>query len=159
METIKSVIETLKEKYPYFQQPVLEPIPNLPEPSTTLNPEDTLFVIRIKNGYRIEDVLKQQTFTVTKVNGFVYCTCPEGKTLSHCCHKRAVIKEARLIKKMRIDECQKRSIAAGISSYSRTLERILAVYERAGDVNNSAYWLNRGKYLACKHMLRTVIEA
>jgi len=149
MHAIKEVIEQLKTT---FQQPV-EPLPNLTDIPQLINPEDSLVVLRIKNGYRVEDLLKQQTFTISKVGNFVYCSCPDGKTLPHCFHKRAVHREAMLMKKMRIDECEKRRIAAGLSSYIRTLKKIVSGYEITGDVKNSNYWLHKGKYLACKHIL------
>lgn len=152
MELLSQVIEQLKEKF----QPKPEVEPVLPD---FINPEDSLIVIRIKGGYKVESLQERKSYVVSKVDSKVYCSCEHGQEEKHCTHKIAVWKEALMMKKMRIDECEKRRIAAGLSSYIRTLKKILAACEQRGDTQSCTYWFHKGKLLSCKHILRTVIEA
>ncbi len=157
MEAIATIIDQIKEKFQQPQKPEVEP----DKISGFINREDALAVRKIKGGYIVEDLHSRKDFTVTKIlsTGQVFCSCDIGKTLPHCPHKIAVWKEAKLMKKLKLEECQKRRALAGISSYIRTVQKIIAAYEQKGDVRNSNYWFFKGKLAACKHNLRTIIES
>jgi len=157
MEAIATIIDQLKEKFQQPQKPEVEPdiLPGF------INQEDALAVRKIKGGYIVEDLHFKKDYTVTKlpITGEVLCSCDNGKSSPHCKHKVAVWQEAQLMKKLKLEECQKRRALAGISSYIRTVQKIIATYEQKGDVRNSNYWFFKGKLAACKHNLRTIIES
>ncbi len=159
MEAIKSVIETLKEKY-HFQQPVLEPIPNAPDLPADINSEDLLVVTKVGRAYRVDDLKARKSFTVCKAaDGVVYCSCPQGKEKEHCQHKLQVIKEAKKLKKLRDDESAKKRIAANMSMYIYRLRHIVTTYERNGDTHNYTYAHYKGKLSGLRLVLRIVIES
>lgn len=155
MHAIKEVIEQLKTT---FIQPT-EPIPTTPDIPEFVKPEDTLVVRKVKDHYLVENLSANLCFTVSKINGIVYCSCDKGKEEKHCLHKIAVWKEAKKLKKMRVDECIKRRIGASMSAYIFRLRQIVADFERRGDTKNCTYWYYRGQLQAYRHNVRIVIEA
>lgn len=155
MEAIKTVIETLKEKY-HFQQPVLEPIPNLPD---YIDPDNTFVVIKKGPAYQIEDLSSKKSYTVSKVSGVVYCSCEKGQEKSHCSHKRAVLREYKKIKRLRADESVKRRIGASLSAYLHRIQQIVREFERNKDTQNSSYWYYKGRLQTYKHVIRIIIES
>ena len=155
MHLISDVIEQLKERY-------IQPQPPPPEPELTefINPSDALVVVKVGRCYRVDDLKRKQTFVVSKAaDGVVYCSCPQGKEKEHCQHKLQVIKEARILKKMRADESLKRRIGANMGMYISRLRQIVQDYERRGDTRNSTYNYYRGKLSGLKLVLRIIIEA
>jgi len=157
MNSIAQVIEQLRST---FIQPT-EPIPSEPVlPEQFLSDDDALVVTKVGHAYRIEDLKAKKSFTVSKAaDGMVYCSCGQGKEQQKCLHKLEVIKEAKKLKKMRVDECIKRKIGANMSAYISILRQIVARYERNGDTKNCTYWYYRGQLQAYKHNVRIVIEA
>jgi len=155
MHAIKEVIEQLKTT---FIQPV-EPIPNAPDIPAYISPDDTIVVRKVKNHYLVENLNANLCFTVSKINGTVYCSCDKGKEEEHCPHKIAVWKEAQKLKRLRADECIKRKIGASMSAYIFRLRQIVSDFERRRDTNNSTYWFYRGQLQAYRHNVRIVIEA
>lgn len=157
MQSIATVIEKLKTT---FIPQYIEPIPNAPDlPADIINNEESLVVIRTKKGYRVEDLLNKESFTVCKVNNTVYCSCPVGKSKEHCRHKLEVIKEAKRLKRMRADESAKHRIGANMSMYIARIRQIVKDYERRGDTRNSSYNYYKGKLSGLKLVLRLIIEA
>lgn len=156
MQSLKEVIQTLQERYQHFQQPVPEPIPNLPDYIQT---EDVLVVIKTGRVYKIENLKDKQCYIVSKINGVILCSCDNGKEEKACQHKRAVLEEYRKFKRLRADESAKRRIGANMSAYIYRLNQIVKDFERRNDVRNSSYNYYRGKLSGLKLVLRLVIES
>lgn len=154
MQSVAEIIDVLKEKY--FKQ---QPIPAEPEIPDFIILSDPLVVRKIRNGYSVEDLKTRQSFTVSRVNKIVFCSCELGKEIVHCEHKIAVWKEAKRLRKLKADECIKKQIAAGMSAYIFRLRQLVVAYERRGDTRNSSYLYYKGQLAGLRLTLRIVIEA
>ena len=107
----------------------------------------------------MDNLQEKKSYVISKINNKVYCSCEHGQQTEHCIHKIEVLREAKKLQRMQVDECIKRRIGSNMSQYIHRLRQIVERYERNKDTQNSTYAYFKGKLAGLRLVLRIVIEA